>query len=212
MTDTLEHYLNRLRYPTSFENPGYNSIYKPFGRPTPKQTEVVARYVKGKVVHDLGAGKLALSAWLVHIGAERVVAIDEIEPCVGVPKKVEFSNCHFWQYEAPIDVAFVSWPSSWGPHGLVELIARSSTVIYLGSCVDGNYCGSSELYQHFLRRELLEYVPHRSNSLEVLGRHIRRKRPPTGEEVGALIGKVIQYEEAEERAKKGRALSGVCQR
>lgn len=209
--DALKHHLDRL-YPVLSKVMGYNCIYAPFGRPTPEQAEVVARYVKGKVVHDLGAYKLALSAWLMHLGAERVVAIDESLPHVKVPKKVTFLQHGFLGYHGPIDVAFVSWPASWGTQGLVELVARSSIVIYLGSCIDGSYCGNSELYQHFLRRELLEYVPHRSNSLEVLGRHIRRKRPPTGEEVGALCGKILQFEKAEERAKKGHALSGVCQR
>lgn len=207
MTDALEHFLDRLSKDT-----GYNRIYRPFGQPTGAQEEVVKKYVKGKVVHDLGAGRLALAAWLAHLGARKVIAIDEIHPRVDTPKGVKFVWESFCVYEAPIDTAFLSWPASWGPQGLIELVSRARIVIYLGSCIDGNACGDNDLYEHFLHRELLEYLPHRANSLQVMGKHLKRKRPPTGEEVGALCGKIIQFEAAEERAKKGHALSGICRR
>lgn len=48
----------------------------PFGVLNDTQTAEVKKVVQGRVVHDLGAGDLALAHLLIQLGAKKVVAID----------------------------------------------------------------------------------------------------------------------------------------
>ena len=51
----------------------------PFGVINNTQSKAVQQAVQGRVVHDLGAGDLAMAHLLVHLGAKKVVAIDRVE-------------------------------------------------------------------------------------------------------------------------------------
>lgn len=194
------------------------------------QAEVLRRFVAGRVVHDLGAGAGAGACALCELGASKVVAVDELyrddpevrqhidavsyvagrggwtlvvqaEEFLDLLKRVEVG-------QETIDVAFVSWPVNRFVPELLALCAAARVVCYLGSCTDGNACGCPELFEHFLSRELLAEVPHRANTLLVLGDRLPAPRAPTGEEYAGLRlndgGHWFTFANARELAQEGR--------
>ncbi len=158
-----------------------------------EQEAVLRTFVAGYCVHDLGAGQLGLAKKLVELGAHMVTALDK-----------EYSwNFHRYQANLPhvllvgetfeeyarhghfVDVAFISWPVAHHLPGLVDIIRQARTVIYLGSNFDGTVCGSHDLFEHLLQREVLALVPHRFHRLIVYGMQ-GVQRAPLPEEYAAL--------------------------
>lgn len=76
-------------------------------------------------------------------------------------------------------MAFVSWPANRPDEGLLTLLKRAATLIYLGKCTDGTCCGWPGLFTYFLSRELLVHVPDEYNTLFVYGGAL--ETPRTGE-------------------------------
>lgn len=151
------------------------------------QGEAVQRVVQGRVVHDLGAGDLVLANELLNMGASRVVAIDKQPPYGwrGDPR-IQVIQSYFHQYSGEIDVAFMSWPQNYNDEGVLNLIKRAGTVIYLGKNTDGSACGSIRMFEHLVGRELLTHVPCRENTLLIYGKELQEPREPVGEEKAAL--------------------------
>lgn len=107
-----------------------------FGRLNPKQRQVVSSFVRGRTVHDVGAGELALSRQLAALGAREVIAIESATKELGLLEyglPVTVVPLSFKQYgrvarrekayaraeertpggpARPIQVAFLSWPSA----------------------------------------------------------------------------------------------------
>jgi hypothetical protein len=134
-------------------------------------------YLRGRVVHDLGAGNLALANVLLDHGAKRVIAIDEKQPRPPNDNaRIEFVRTKFENYKANIRTAFVSWPTNtvyWPDHNtqpaLVHLISCASRIIYLGKNTSGVLCGTPALYRFLSKREVLEHWPEDANTLVVYG-------------------------------------------
>jgi len=160
-----------------------------YGRLYPSQRNFVEHAVRGKVVHDLGAGFLGLAHELLNLGATEIIAIDRFE-MPEATANIKRLQGYFHDYHEPIDTAFVSWPINWQDLGLLEAIDRASTVIYLGSNHDGNMCGFHEFWAHLRQREVLAHVPERRNTLIVYGpKHVEREELP--EEHAALNTEVM---------------------
>lgn len=150
-----------------------------YGRLSPAQLETLAPYVRGRVVHDLGAGTCRLSGELVGLGAAHVVAIDvQARPRGVLPAGVSFVQAGFHAVSGTLDVAFVAWPIQDGFCGccgfsgsrcLVRALHGARTVVYLGRNGNGIGCGGPALFEHFAERDLLAHVPARHNDLLVLG-------------------------------------------
>lgn len=138
------------------------------GRLNDEQVAALAPHVKGRVVHDLGAGDLVLAQLLVKQGAEKVVAVDRYTLPGEAPAGIEVVEAYFEDYYEPIDVAFMSWPVNW-VSGLHALAARARTAIYLGKNTDGSCCGDSILFHQLWQREVLAHVPDRPNTLIIYG-------------------------------------------
>lgn len=171
-----------------------------FGKMNAAQQAVVRRFVRGRAVHDLGAGDFILSRCLIDLGAARVFAVERqarhsgiLE--VGAPyEAVQVVGAGFralgkvtrhhrrtgeklpGAFARP-EVAFVSWPTpedskftSHSDYSLLGYVRRAKVVIYLGSNLDGTMCGSRKLYEHLGRREVLGHEPARRNTLIVYGR------------------------------------------
>lgn len=109
-----------------------------FGKLSAAQAEIVSRVVRGRTVHDIGAGEHALSRQLIDLGAREVVAIEAASKQYG---RLEYGTPYeaitavpvsFRQYgrmtksaksfaraeggrplgpAKPIQIAFVSWPT-----------------------------------------------------------------------------------------------------
>jgi hypothetical protein len=148
-----------------------------------RQKKALRALIKGKKVHDLGCGDQSLSDALVSMGAKQVIAVDSHpfgQPVLAVTTvKSSFSDYAATSPEPEIDIAFVSWPVNRSEPGLLSLVMRAKIVAYLGKCTDGTCCGWPMLFQHFLGRELLTYVPESLNTLCIYGSEI--KVPRTGE-------------------------------
>jgi hypothetical protein len=164
-----------------------------WGQCSPKQRRVIKSIIAGRVVHDLGAGSGAMAELLVELGARSVILVDQDEDERHAPKGSTRLTTSFFALAANaqrIDVAFVSWPPTSAAEvaGLPTLCGSAETVIYLGKSTDGTACGSSDLFERFLRREVLHYVPERRNTLIVYGK-VRglRTRLPRGEELAGLL-------------------------
>ncbi len=179
-----------------------------FGKLFQDQVETLAPFVRNKVVHDLGAGNLALSKALLSMGARQVIAVDK-EAVKGVhdqrtqavPQRIQVVQRYFAQYQEPIDTAFVSWPANnvSSDNALVKLLRRAERVIYLGKNTDHSMCGTPVLFGHLVCRKLLAYAPQRENTLIVYGPLINKARQLKGEELAALttVERVWFYDEVE---------------
>lgn len=173
-----------------------------YGRLNPEQKKAIQPFVRGHQVHDLGAGDLNLAVELLKLGATGVTAIDKEDP----PKKtldpaITYTKALFSAFaKLQADVAFVAWPMNHANPDLNEICMNAQTVIYLGKNTDGTACGDRSLFDIFLYRKLLAYVPHRDNTLIILGKTLRKPRKPTGEERAGIAHwseGVLRYDDVE---------------
>lgn len=155
-----------------------------YGCLSTEQRKAVREVIQGRVVTDLGAGNLSLSAELLQLGATQVIAVDK-ERAQSANPQIQVIQSYFKTFLNPIDVAFVSWPSNWETPGLIEALARSTIAIYLGKNSDGACCGTPKLFDSLHRREVLAHVPERKNTLIIYGSH-QVQRPALGEECAAM--------------------------
>ena len=81
-----------------------------------------------------------------------------------------------------IDVAFVSWPTNTGLPGLVDLLKKAKTVVYIGKNTDGSCCGNEDFFKYMLTRKLVRYRPNEHNTMIVVGAPRKTPRCPTHEE------------------------------
>jgi len=138
-----------------------------FGKLSLKQETAIKPQILASVVHDLGAGDLVLAADLLRIGAQQVIAIDKEPYRKKCPQGINTVTCYFENYPGNIDIAFVSWPRNTFDLGLLNLVRRARTVIYLGCNTRGSACGFPQMWQHLATREVLEYLPEEFNSLVI---------------------------------------------
>lgn len=158
----------------------------PYGRLNHAQRTALAKYVRGKFVHDLGAGDLGLSHQLVELGAPKVYAIDKADKSSHFRSgRIHYKQAYFRDVTSRMDTAFVSWPANYNTE-LVPILGLATTIIYLGSNCDGSACGTPELFRLLVRRELLAYEPDPENSLVIVGKPLDVMRTPTGEELAGL--------------------------
>lgn len=166
------------------------------GNLTVAHLEAIAPFIRGRVVHDLGAGDLLLSHILKINGAAKVIAIDK-QPMPN-PKMdgVETVQAYFKDVQGPIDVAFISWPVNWAC-GLDRLASVADTVIYVGTNVNFTACGDTTLWDHLSTREVLyNTFDYPGISVIVYGRGLRKTYSRLPEEIAALgSDKVWLYED-----------------
>ena len=151
-----------------------------------EQSLLVERVVRDQVVYDFGASDLRLSCELLRLGASKVIAIDK-EPVRfrGIPNEIEFRQSLFQDVQDdPIDIAFVSWPPNHDT-GLVPILRRSRTILYLGKNTDGTACGTPGMFQYLLKRKA-EYLPDRHNTLICYTDFLTVERQPFPEERASI--------------------------
>lgn len=185
----------------------------------------IQEHVRGQRVMDLGAGDLTWAKNLCWLGAREVIAVDKdprvlqypsipIEPnkdwymnkdilntSITTPHSIKGVYAYFQEVNPDTvpPVVFLSWPQNYYMEGLLPLVERAEKVIYLGTNLDGSECGFPALFEHFLQRRLIEYVPTKKNSLLVLGERLPTPRKPTLEETGALDKSQIHKFDPHER-------------
>lgn len=148
----------------------------PFGKLNLQQEAAIKPQILASVVHDLGAGDLVLAADLLRLGAQQVVAIDKEPYRKRSPQGINTVTCYFENYPGNIDIAFVSWPQEAFDLGLLNLIRRARTVIYLGSNTRGNACGFTQMWHYLATREVIAYVPDEYNSLVIYGSTLEQRK------------------------------------
>lgn len=155
-----------------------------YGKLSVKQAKILSAYIKGKDVLDVGCGRGELARELVRLGASSVVAIDK-SIAAFASENVRFVHARFSDYTDPVETAFVSWPVNWADDGLLRILKRAKTVIYLGMNTDGTACGGRPMWEYLKTRLVLEIVPDPHNVMVVYGSdHV--DRPPISEEKAAL--------------------------
>lgn len=155
-----------------------------FGRLSHAQLMAIRAVIAQREVVDLGAGSGALAQQLVDTGASRVVAIDKVE-WGPVASGVERLWMRFEDYVGPASLVFLSWPDNHPNRGLLDIVTRAQTVIYVGKNTDGTACGWPGLFTEFQTREIVAHVPEQRNTLTVYG-PARVRRGPTGEEFAGI--------------------------
>jgi hypothetical protein len=182
------------------------------GQLTPEQAKQIWPYVRDQNIVDYGAGDLRLAHHMLELGAKSITAIDKYYGEVDVgyaDPRIQVMRARFEDLaELPfrlgkMEVALVSWPvnNHQSSKALEVLLRQANVVIYLGKNTDGIACGERNLFQMFLRRELLVYEPDQKNVLMVLGDRCLVPRKPTGEEIGALDQKnILNFVDAEAEA------------
>jgi len=161
-----------------------------YGRPTDSQIREISKAIQGKHVHDLGAGDLYLSRKLLDWGASKITAIDSasdvpVQNVQNLIDRIHVIQKHFDDIPGTnINTAFVSWPSNY-VNGILRLLKKASTIIYLGCNVNGTVCGTTELFEYLINREVLTHLPHTRNTLIIYGPGMV-KRAPFYEEDAAL--------------------------
>jgi hypothetical protein len=158
-----------------------------------KQHAIVASYVAGKTVHDLGAGDLKLSKILADMGAD-VVAVEPNTECfpAQLPKNIKIVPSYFNNFRGPVDMAFMSWPST-HTTGVDRIVKKSRIVIYLGTNMNGTACGYLELWDMLCKREILDISVDRKNTLIVYGPQAV-KRDPVPEEQGGRCRDIMWFD------------------
>ncbi len=164
-----------------------------YGQLDRKQAKALRALVKGKRIHDLGCGDQVLTRDLVKFGATEVIAIDthpygEPRPRITTIKSsFEDYALEMYMNQLPdIEVAFVSWPANRRMNDLLLLIETAKFIVYLGKCTDGTSCGWPGLFEHFLSRTILSYIPHRHNTLCIYGDRLTAPREGELEERAGL--------------------------
>lgn len=174
---------------------GYGALNK-------DQRRALAKHVRGKNIHDLGAGDLGYALELLRMGAAEVYAIDkEPKPRLSPwPKKLHYKQAYFHQVTSRMDTIFLAWPINHDVNLRPHLL-QAETIIYLGCNTGGSMCGTPDLFKVMIQRELLVYEPDPRNSLVIVGKRLEGPREPTGEEFAGLTTMVnyLSFAEAEAR-------------
>ena len=173
-----------------------------YGYMSDEQRDRIQAAVTGRVVHDLGAGELHWSRVLLQMGATQVIAIDKREVPKGYEAKegeaIRFTQSMHTDYvydhpDEVVDVVFMCWPYNFPDPGQLELVRRAQTIVYLGSNLNGDACGSKELFEYFLTRKAEAYLHTHKNRLIVLEASLSEDREPLPEEQGGLDHSQIHW-------------------
>lgn len=151
-------------------------------------------FVRGREVHDIGAGDGERAYELSKLGAAKVIAV---EPRDGVRiadgSNVEYVQSYARDYAESrrgkrIDVLYLAWPtaSMFAVAGYVELIKLADIVVYVGCNTQGTACGNADMFAELARREVLVYRPERANTLIVYGEPCEVRLEPYHEEYAAV--------------------------
>jgi len=183
------------------------------------QKDCVANHVRNRSVMDIGAANLEISKELISLGANNVLAVDKSDfryyiyklyysdksfhdkirkdypKLFSQLKNIQYLKSYIHELTERREVAMVSWPVNW-PIGLPVVLRDTRVVIYLGKNTDGTVCGSMDMWELLSRREILDYVPDKNNSLIVYGPN-KVNRKMVGEESAAMLGEVVSYEYSE---------------
>lgn len=193
-----------------------------WGSLSPAQRAALLHHLapSGRVV-DLGAGDGGFALGLLHGGRDKPLLLGVTLTCVDcaegpryLPSSVRWREGSFADLPAePADLALLSWPANRRLPGLLQHLDLADKVAYLGRNHGGTACGHPELFKYLCRRELLEYVPHRTNTLVVVGKPLPGPRHPTGEEAAGLVLEeggpwewetVLEWDAAVQAAREGR--------
>ena len=161
-----------------------------------EQSNCVEKHVRGEVVYDIGCGPLLhLSYELRGMDPKKVVAIDTKEfpqryyqggkspamwphsavPAInwveGLPPLYIVRGTATEDNVEKDQVLFFSWPIFFS-ETYDSLLPSAKKVIYLGQNWGGTSCGSSRFWDELRKREVLDLIPERSNTLIVYGRHL----------------------------------------
>lgn len=160
-----------------------------YGYLNKQQAECLIKYVNGKVVYDLGSGNLKLSNELITLGAAKVISIDK--KYIGgrannfYQSGVEIRASFFQDIDEDIDTAFVSWPANYD-NGLLKILKRTKTILYLGKNTDGVACGTPDLFKYLITRKVNIHIPSKRNTLICYSDELVENRYLLDEEAAAI--------------------------
>lgn len=159
------------------------------------QIIALGKAIEGRDVHDFGCGVGVFTRALEQLGPKSVVGIDKEHMAMELANKhmrtdiTKFVCADFaeyaWDSSEAFDVGIISWPVNWRNLGLVQLLERCKTIIYIGKNTNSTACGGPELFEYLVTREVVEYIPAFTNVLCVYGAPCE-PRCLTGEEFAAL--------------------------
>jgi len=160
-----------------------------FRPPTPEQWTTITEHVDElDMVVDVGAGDgLMTSRRAKHCVGVYAIDVNPAPDLIKSTANVQWLESTF---ESAItllrlcdpmfrgSVAYLSWPSVSGIHGLTALLEMFQRVIYVGDSFDCTMCGDPSMWSHLSRREVLAHVPSRHVQTIVYGAMSTPARAP----------------------------------
>ena len=162
-----------------------------YAKLTKAQEALLQRVVEGKRVYDIGCGDMELTHVVARY-AKRVNAIDPNYRFKPSTKTITFkkltadSACKVWPSELP--VVLLSWPLSSYIDGVLPLLKRAETIVYIGKNTDGVACGFVEMWRYLTTRKLVVEIPASHNTMLVYSSDtFAHSEYRSEEEIGGLL-------------------------
>lgn len=181
-----------MTLPSKYKEP---PTWKAWMKMQPEFLDVIRSYVHEKHVVDLGAGNGVGAHWMLYLGASKVTMVDKEDMSDIVdPPYMEGVCTPFHKVPGDVggDVALIGWPTTSCSH-LHSILHRWPVLVVFAKNSDHTACGDDLLWLYLSSREILQYVPHKSNSLTIYGpSHMEREL--TGLEVSGIAGQSVSFE------------------
>jgi len=152
---------------------------------TPPMKDVLHAHVRNTLVYDIGAGDLSLSKLMAKTASE-VIAIEPYAPSHALPKNVTLIKDYLTEVSLPdtLPVVMLSWPTLY-EYGITGILAQAEKVMVIANMFGGTSCGSQEMWESLMCREVIDYYRHPKNTLIVYG-NTSSPRPLLREEKAVL--------------------------
>lgn len=156
----------------------------------------ISQIVAGKEVWDLGYGYSTSEPLLLKkLGASLVCAVDKtwrsVQPRVTTKKQVMFFDMYFADFLVSYPetegsrIAFMKWPENGPLAGIVPLLEKCDTIVYIGLNDPYTVCGNKALWEYLAGREFIKEVKGKKNDLILYGKSVPRTSAPRCREEAA---------------------------
>jgi hypothetical protein len=165
----------------------------PFGEFSKIHKAILAPIIRDAEIYDIGCGDCTLGIELLKLGARSIIGIDkEPRPKQLKNDKINYRQVLLKSLDEKIDILFVSWPINDDSIDFVRVFEHSNTIIYLGSTLNGDYCGNVPMWEWLATRKLLHHNEWYKNSLIVYANQTEERPMLLEEKAGAWRDKIIE--------------------
>ena len=161
-------------------------------RATAAQLRWIEAFCTGKEIIDLGGRDGSFAYYLLSKGAKKATSLDHskrlhriiaenLTPHIGT-----FADFHSAFPNRRWDVGIMSWPVKFASliGAVIPILDNCKTVVYLGKNSASTQCGSRDLWEYLVNRELLKHSERKAANMLIYGDTERTAGITTEEEWG----------------------------